>query len=544
MAIQSDNAPEVMTLDQWQGLNQQSRRGSIEDQEEWWNENFFAIGAGNLRTCWGHGPAIYTCPAGTRIKRIFFGFIGNETPQFSAPPPGRLGWMFLDNGTVEQVDLDTRQVTPIGQIWSPVAPQYWADAVVWRPQFFGNVAGEQGGVLFGSPQGLYAWDGTTLTSPGQQAPDWLTDQAETTPNAPPTIMPVGLPGIYAMEVYQSRLFVAGKDVVAFSAPSNGADFSTTEGGGSFGYFGNKLTYSYMDLAESSGFLYCFGDSSIDVIANVNLSGQGTSSSPFVTNFNYQNLDPQCGQRFPRKVGRIGRYMQMFNGAGIFECQGGEAREIGFKITNVYNKLDTSLYLPTMCPATIFGFRVLLCNGRFTDPFGITRSLLLMWHPLRGGSQQDFWSIATQDLELEHIGAYEQDSVITPYGTDGTSLYQLFAQPDPALKKKLSTKYFRGGGIGNPKQMLTIKNWKRLYAELHDEFGTGVQMTGQISTRVGVPGGVKDIGFELTPGAHYAFDPQAIESHGVTGAIDLESISPDFTLERLHIAVEERTLWGA
>jgi hypothetical protein len=344
-----------------------------------------------------------------------------------------------------------------------------------------------------------------------------------------------------MEVYNSRLFVGGKDVIAFSAPSNGADFSTTDGGGSFGYFGNKLTYSFMDLAESAGYLYCFGDSSIHLISNVVLSGQGTVAAPYVTNFNFQNIDPQAGQRFPRKVGRIGRYLQMYNGAGIFECQGGEAREIGARVTNLYDTLDTSLFLPTMCPATMFGMRVLLANGRFTDPFGVTRSLLLMWHPVRGPQGQEFWTVASQNLELTHIGAYEQDSVITPYGTDGQSLYQLFAQPDPTLKKRLSTKFIRGQQM----EMLEVKNWKRLFLEFYDKYGQGVSFTGKmINNGGGNPGGTQDIGFEMTAGKTYAFEPQPIQGAGIAGAIDLESISPDFVIERLHIVAESRTLFGA
>jgi len=448
-----------------------------------------------------------------------------------------MGWMFLSDGTVDEVDLDTQAVNHIGQIWNPIAPHYWASAKVWRPQFVGNVVGQAGGVLFGSPQGLYAWDGT-LFPPGSTAPDWLTNQQETAPGPPIYTMPVGLPGIYCMEVYQSRLFVAGKDVISFSAPSNGADFSTTDGGGSFGYFGDKLTYAYQDLASSAGYLYVYGDSSIDLIANVQLSGQGTAQSPYTTNMNYENIDPQVGQRFPRPVGRIGRYMQMYNGAGIFECRGGEAREIGNKITNIYNTLDTSLYLPTMCPATMFGFRVLLCNGRYTDPFGVTRNLLLMWHPNMTG---EFWSVASQNLELTHIGAYEQDSIITPYGTDGTSLYQLFAQPDPNLIKRLSSKYIRGNQLAQ----LTVKNWKRLFLEFYDNSGQGVSLTGTFDTGAGgVPAGSQDIGFDVPPGQRYAMLPQSIQGQGIAGTVDLKSKSPDFTLERLHIVTEERTLWGA
>ena len=539
MPVQSTNPPEIITLEQWAGINQQVPRGSIGDQEEYWNENLFAVSLGALRSCWGPSDPIYTAPAGTKIVRVFFGFIGYPTPQFSAPPPGALGWMFLDDGVVEQVDLNTKEVTRIGKIWTPIPPQYWASAVVWRPRFFGSVQGQNGGVLFGSPQGLYAWDGVHLSSPGDPAPDWLTDLAETDPSAPIPPMPVGLPGIYCMEVYQTRLFVAGKDVISFSAPSNGANFSTTAGGGSVGYFGNKLTYSYMDMASSAGYLFVFGDSSTDLISNIQLTGSGTTTSPFTTNFNYANIDPQVGQGFPRPVGHYGRYMTMFNRQQLFVMKGADAQEIGDKVTDIHQTLDTSLYYPTMCPATMFGFRVMLFNGRFTDPFGRVRNLLLMWHPM--GGRTPFWSIASQHYELTNIGCYEQDSIITPYGTDGTNLYQLFAKPDPTLIKRYSSKQLRGNGIAQ----LTVKNFKRLYLEFNDKFGGGVALHGTVTAGGGgVPGGTQDIAFELTQGVSHGLEPWPIQCSGIWGAIDLESVSPDFILQRLHVAAEERTLFGA
>jgi hypothetical protein len=542
MPIQSGNPPDIITLNAWKGLNQQSKRGSIDDEEEWWNENFFAIGPGNLRTCWGRGPVIYTAPAGTLIWRMFFGFYGNQTPQFGAPPPGAMGWMFLSDGTIDEVDINTGQVTGLraaGPTWGPATyPQLWASAKVWRPAFVGSQVGQQGGVLFGSPAGLYAWDGATLSPPGSPAPDWLTDLQESDPTAPIPPMPSGLPGIYAMEVYQSRLWVAGKDVISFSAPSNGADFSTINGGGSLGYFGDRLVYSYMDLCQSSGFLYCFGDSSTDMIWNLSLVGSGTVEAPFTTNFIYSNVDPQVGQRFPRPIGRIGRYMATFNGAGIFLMEGGEGRPIGDKVSSLWNTLNTATYLPTFAPANMFGFRVLLLNGRFTDPWGVTRNLLLMWHPTKG---HEFWSVASQGVELTNIGSYEQDSLMIPYGTDGTNLYQLFARPDPTLIKRLSTKSLRGKDAAQ----LGIKNSKRIYCELDDNDGRGVQITGQVTSGGGgVPGGVQGIDFELAPGANTGIIPSPISGAGIWATVDLQSSSPDFTIERIHLSAEERTLFGA
>lgn len=550
MALQSSNDPEVLTIEDWiKGINQQSKRASIDDQESFWMENLFPLDKGNLRACWGPSDPIYTAPGNTTILRMFFGFIGYPTPQFEAPGPlhgGRFGWMFLSDGTIDQVDLDLGTVTSIGAIWEPIPPYYWGSAVVWRPRFFGSVTGQNGGVLFGSPKGYYAWDGQTLSSPGDPAPDWLTNLQETDPAGSVPQMPVGLPGIYTMEVYQSRMFVAGKDVISFSAPSNGADFSTNNGGGSLGYFGNKLTYSYMDLAASAGYLFVFGDSSTDMISDIQLTGEGTIGSPFTTNFNYANIDPQVGCRFPRPVGRYGRYLIMFNGAGIFLMQGGDASEIGHKVTNIWNTLDTTNYLPTFAAATMFGFRVVLANGRFTDPFGQTRSLLLMWHPLQ---KEQFWTVASQNIELTQIGSYEQDSILTPYGTDGTHLYQLFARPDPELPKRLSTKAFRG----TEKQQLAIKNFKRLYVEMYDDSGKGLSLTGQFVSGGGeIPGGTQDIAFDLSagevPAAYGArraeIVPQALNCSGIFGSIDLVSLSPDFTIERLHLTAEERTLYGA
>jgi hypothetical protein len=477
---------------------------------------------------------------------MFFGFIGYPTPQFAAPGPqygGRLGWMFLSDGTVDQVDLDTGQVTSIGQIWTPIPPQYWASAKVWRPRYFGNVEGQPGGVLFGSPQGYYAWDGQNLYSPGDDAPDWLTNMTSSDPNFVQLQMPEGLPGIYTMEVFEERMFVAGKDVISFSAPSNGADFSTTDGGGSIGYFGDKLVYSYMDLASSSGYLFVFGDSSTDIINNVQLFGSGTSIDPYVTNFNYSNVDPQVGQRFPRPVGRWGRYMIMYNGAGIFLMQGGEALEIGQKVTGTWNSLDTSNFLPTFAPATMFGMRVVLCNGSFVDAYGIRRSLMLMWHPAPGTGQiqQPFWSVASQNLELTQIGSYEQDSIIRPYGTDGNSLYELFARPDPTLPKRLITKALRG----QERSMLTIKNFKRAYLEMDDHDGGGVVINGTAGCFLGnVMSGSEDVNFAMRAGEGFKLDAVPLHGHGIAVIFSLQSISPDFTIERLHVGSEERTLFGA
>jgi hypothetical protein len=480
---------------------------------------------------------------------MFFGYYGFPTPFETEPPPGRKGWMFLSNDHVVEVDLDTGATTDIGAIWNGGGAYLFADAVVWRPRFFGNTPGQQGGVLFGSVAGMYAWDGVTLSSPGDPAPDWLTSANEQPVVS--TTMPVGLPGILALEVYQSRVWVIGETVISFSAASNGCDFSVAGGGGSFGYAGNILTTTYRDLRSSAGYLYVFGDSSTDMISNVITFGNPPDVQ-FTTQFNYVNQDPMVGQAFPRKVGHYGRYSILATGArpstptssnnnsgnGIWAMVGNDAIEIGMKITNLWVTLDSSKFYPTFATVTMFGKRIVLVNGMFTDPWGEKRSMMLGWD---GASNT--WTVMSQNATLTNIGYIEQDSICDAYGTDGTTLWHLFDHPDTTLQKRLSTKFLKNRG---PLTHLSINSWKRMFVEMSDKSDArGVSLTGTITTfGGGVPNGVEDLSFQLSPGEPYAFEAQPLSGQGIMAGIDLVSLSSDFIIERIHLSAEARSLYGA
>ena len=85
----------------------------------------------------------------------------------------------------------------------------------------------------------------------------------------------------------------------------------------------------------------------------------------------------------------------------------------------------------------------------------------------------------------------------------------------------------------------------MYAEIHDNSGLGVSLVGTLTSGGGgVPGGVEDVGFDLTQGSRFGILPVPLSGAGIWGSVDLVSTSPDFTLERLHVAAEERTLFGA
>lgn len=534
MAVQSTNPPQIITLEGWAGINQSGSRSTIDDQEMWWAENLFPIAGGQLRAGWGPSAPIYTAPSPHQILRIFFTNIDGQNP---------LGFMFRSDGIVDQVNLNTGAVTQVGPVWQPLPPSFFADLKLWAPNQFGNTPGQNGGVLIGSPLGLYAWDGQTLTSPGQTPPLWLTNGQSTDANGNAYVMPVGLPGIYAMEVYDDRLWVMGQTVVAFSAASVAIDFSAVGGGGAFPYHGDQLTVARTDMHQSGGYLYLFNDSSTDLIQHLTIantsvvSGNVGTVTSISTQFQVSNNDPQIGQRFPRPVGVWEQVFTLFNGSGIYLMSGSTVQWASQKITNLLWSVDPSVILPTQCPAHIFGKKWMLFNANLVDVWGVKRTLLLCW----SGPGEGKWVIASQRLNLTHIGSYEQNSVIVPYGTDGQSLYQLFAQPDPSLQKRLTTKLYSGTDLA-----VVIKSWKRLYLEYMDMYrgAQGVFWTGTLQTHGGgIQNGTEDISFSLEPSG-YDIVPCPVAGQGINAGVDLISYSPDFTVARLSLTFDPRTLFGA
>jgi hypothetical protein len=340
----------------------------------------------------------------------------------------------------------------------------------------------------------------------------------------------------------------GESVISFSAVANGADFSVAGGGGSFGYSGNVLTTTYRDMRASAGYLFVFGDSSTDLISNVMTFGDGTTT-PFTTQFNYQNLDSMVGQGFPRKVGHHGRFSIMATGArpypsgahsansgqGVWLMRGGDAEQIGQKVTNLWMTLDSSQFYPTFATVTMFGRRIVLLNGIFVDPWSVKRNLILGYDGID-------WTVFSQNATLTNIGYIEQDSICDAYGTDGTHLYHLFDQPDPALVKRFATKSLKGKG---PLAQLTINSWKRMFVEMHDNSGLGVALIGTVTTAGGgVPNGQQDVFFQLAPGVPEGITAEPLSGQGIIAAVDISSVSPDFVIERIHLSAEARTLFGA
>lgn len=244
------------------------------------------------------------------------------------------------------------------------------------------------------------------------------------------LMPFGISGA-SIETYQSRVWAAARTKTSFTGPQSVSDFSTAGGGGSFPATDSFLRERIVQLRQSSGFLYAFGDSSINVISNVQTNENGT------TTFNNSNVDPQIGSAWRDSVVSFGRALVFANPSGVYALYGGAAEKVsdaldGLFAAATFNVGGTGI-TPSAAAATIFGIRVYALAFTTTDRYsGTLRDILALWDGKR-------WFISTQLVQPVSLTTQQINSELTAWGSDGTTIYPLFQTPSTALQKIFQTK---------------------------------------------------------------------------------------------------------
>lgn len=494
------------TLTKFKGMNTQAQRMSIADEEFSWIENWIPLGDGNLRTLYGKGENIYTAPVGKTVLCMSFYNIGT-TPY---------GIAFLDDGTAVQFRTDTGGTTTV----TSTANTFYNGGSL--PQ---SVQWGRNGIVIvsdASADCFYAWDGTTLYKPGDQAPSWLSGlssnivvtgnehttvtidgmssvsgiqvgmsvtgtnipantfvasivsttsititQAATGTAAGVTLtfswlMPKGIKGT-TIEAFQNRIWTAYQDTVTFSASGNGATFATALGGGTFKSTDSFLKNSYICLKQANGYLYLFGDSSINYIGNVQTTVDATAGT-ITTVFNNLNTDPQVGTPWNYSVVPYGRALMIVNTSGIYAMFGGSAEKVSDNLNGLFATATLPLTgitnQPSSAVATIFGKRLFFVLLKAIDPFtGLSRRVMAAW------DQKQFF-VASQEIECTFISTQEVNSELTAWGTDGNSIFQMFKTPSLTLTKKYKTKLWAGSSY------LLTKQHLRSYIHAYDVSNTG------------------------------------------------------------------------
>jgi hypothetical protein len=390
--------PEPLLFEEFEGINTATTRPGVDDKQAYWLDSFMPLSRRNLRTMWGVGTPLFT-PADSDTIQFFDFFNIGATPY---------ALVIVGSGQIYAVNTSTGAVTSIaadGTITNPVRAA--VGLTQWGSQYVIIVANQT--------NGYWMWDGTTFYTAGGAAPGGGT-------------LPTGIQGT-AVQTYEGRVWIANGATITFSSPGSFKDFASGDGGGNFTSSDSFLRVGYTGLIQTNGFLYLIGDSSVNYI-----SGVQTSGTPPVTTFTNNNADPEVGTPWPGTLDVFGRNILFANAFGAHVSYGAAVTKMSEPLDGIYNTVPNfGSIQPSAAKAIIFGKKVWMLLLPIIDPIsGQQVNKLLMWNG-------KIWWAASQNIPLLFVQHQEINSVITAYGTDGKSIYQLFSTPSTAFTKIAQTK---------------------------------------------------------------------------------------------------------
>src|SRR5580704_9615788 len=343
-------------LEKFKGINTKAKRPAIEDEQSAWLENIMPIGDGNLRAMPDRGATLYTAPGGLTIVYAEAFNIGNVDYEFVALSDGSAVAVRQANGAVTNI-VGAATFYNGGDL--PNITQYGAAGILI--------------VTTAQANGYFSWDGTTLTSPGQQAPVWLdglaanivlvgnshsstlldgftntvgvvvgmlvsgsninpntfvvggtsstitlSQAATTTANGITYTfswqMPTGIQGT-GISTYLNRVFIVNGPIWMMSAAGNGAYFAAANGGSITTSTDATLRKKYVVAQSANGYMYLIADSSIWNISNVT---QTITNNVATAIAQYANSDSQTGTSWPNSVTQFSRAIILINPNGVFD----------------------------------------------------------------------------------------------------------------------------------------------------------------------------------------------------------------------------------
>lgn len=398
---------EPIVFEGFDTLNTLAARPSIEDTHCSWMDGFMPIGKSTARTMPGLGPAIFNAP-GSPV--VWFGFASVGLTPYCI--------VITLDGSVWAVNTQTNAAALIAATLINSASESNVGIAQWGNQYIIIVASSQI-----SGNGYWLWDGTTFYFPGDSVPNFDT-------------VPTGIQGS-SVETYTSRVWVANGASIYFSAPQSITDFATMDGGGAFTSSDSFLRLIYERLVQSSGFLYLIADSSMNYISQVKTAG-----SPPTTTFSNQNADPEIGTPYQNTVQVLSRSIMFANAFGVHRSDGGVITKVSDLVDGLWDSVPGFAgLLLSSCKAIVFGRRI-YCT--LVPAINVTSGQIENYLVCTDSTTKRWWT-CRQDVPMTFVSHQEVNSVITAFGTNGTSIWPMFQTPTAAVQKVIQSKLFPGQG---------------------------------------------------------------------------------------------------
>ena len=275
---------------------------------------------------------------------------------------------------------------------------------------------------------------------------------------------VNLDGVTDVAVFSGRVWVASGRTVYYSAAGSYSDF-TSVSAGFLTITDSTLHGNIKSLLSANNFLYIFGDDSINVFSDLRVDSTGT------TLFTNTNVSASVGSRLKDAIFPYFRSVLFMNDYGVYALVGSTTSKISDQLDGIFPYVDTS--------KPITGGQVLLNNilcaaFSFTYAYPNTTPRVI-----QAVFFEKKWFLTSQNT-LKYVNSVQFSGVINIYGTTGTQLYRLYADPIANVSSMIQTALMPMGDPIRTKQALkfgveaTLSGSGTFYVTVDSELGSSPQ----------------------------------------------------------------------
>ena len=213
--------------------------------------------------------------------------------------------------------------------------------------------------------------------------------------------------------FSGRVWIAAGRQVYYSAAGTYNDFTSVSAGNII-LTDSTLHGILYKLLAANNFLYLFGDDSINVFSDVRVQTNGT------TLFTNTNVSASVGSKRANAIFPYFRSVLFLNDYGVYALVGSTTSKISDPLDGVFPNIDFTypiyagqvLINNILCAA--FNFKYY--DAEFTQSYRYIQAVFF----------EKKWFFTSQGNTLQYITSAPVGGKINLYGTDGSALYQLYA----------------------------------------------------------------------------------------------------------------------
>lgn len=441
---------EYMAMRAFKGINTQSSRTALNQDECAWLENLMPVGAAFMPAVPYQGTSIATIESSSSLHHAYIGTIN---------------WMisFTAAGGAEAVNLGTSAtvtIAPGATFTTPAMDQWKSERIV-----------------IADPSGMYSWDGLVFYPPGSVATVTVSHNgtgytavpvvsftggtAGTTASATATvtggfvtsitlvnagtgytaaptvgftggtagtaatatayITPTGTSyGGTAIASYSGRVWTANGRLINYTAPGTWYDSSTSNAAGNTIITEGFLSTAIKALQALDNYLYVFGDTSIFIIGDVKVSGG-------ITSFSLTTLSSTTGTTFPNSVTSLERAILFANRYGVYALFGATVQKVSDPLNGIFPNIDFTQPVSAGL-VQIYNILCYALNFKYTGTGNGESNNRFLQALFFGGR----WFLTSQGDDLKFIAASDVSGEQRLYGTGGTDLRRMYTDTTTSI----------------------------------------------------------------------------------------------------------------